>query len=106
MSARVTAKKKSKSRSIIPVPGTAGCVFLALLFGFLSACLITQRISPRGAAGFYSAFCVHVFFLMLFPLGAAQALRSLVGRRYAGGFFRNAARLGVAAAVNGAVFVA
>ncbi len=105
MSGRVTAKKKSKSRSVIHLPGTAGCVFLALLFAFLSACLITRRISPRGAAGFYSAFSVHIFFLMLFPLGAAQALRSLVAWRYAGGFFRNAARLGVAAAVNAAVYV-
>ncbi len=102
-------KKNKKSKGAFPIiglPGEKASVILALLFGFLSACLVTARISPRGAAVFFSAFSVHLFFLMLFPLGAAQAVRILVGRRVSSGFFRNARRLGVAASVNGGVYAA
>ncbi|MBR5422337.1 MAG: hypothetical protein IK115_14450 [Lachnospiraceae bacterium] len=68
-------------------------IFGALILSFLSSCLIGRRLGARGSAYFFCCYNWMLFFLFLFPAGAAGALKKLVGWRYEGGFYRSAHKI-------------
>ncbi|MBP5608224.1 MAG: hypothetical protein J6X66_08170 [Lachnospiraceae bacterium] len=68
-------------------------IFCSIWLTFFTRLIIVRRISPSGAAYFLSSADILVFFLVLIPVGASEAVHDLIQKRKKTGFMRNAGRI-------------
>ncbi len=68
-------------------------IFCSILLTFLSRLIIVRRISPSGAAYLFSSVDILIFFLVLIPVGASEAVHDLIHKRKKIGYMKNAGRI-------------
>lgn len=101
----VKAKGRKLLKRIRPDERIKIALFLSLLLSCLSGIIMVSRIRPQGAAYFFTSIDVVVFFLILLPLGASEALHDLILKRAQIGFLKNAKRIFTSAFIHVAVYV-